>query len=172
MPEAVYLVKEWYNREMDMLPIGFVVPAHDSLSWTVFGGKCEYLVNCYVKAGITPINSQAAHYIDLYESAHGVEPGLTWVAPVSYQVVYILKDALERAGSLNADDVIAALEATDMTGVYGKITFDDNHDMIYSMDPAEGAITTWVQWIDGERVTVYPPEVEEASVVLPDWMSP
>jgi len=170
MPESVFLIKDWYNREMDMLPVGFVVPAHDSLSWTVFGGKCEYLVNCYVKAGITPINSQAAHYIDLYESEHGVEPGLTWVAPVSYQVVYILKDALERAGSLDDDAVIAALEATDMVGVYGKIAFDANHDMVYSMDPTEGAITTWVQWIDEERVTVYPEVVKTDDVELPPWM--
>jgi branched-chain amino acid transport system substrate-binding protein len=171
MPESVYLVKGWYDRQLDMLPIGFVVPAHDSKAWSVFGGKCEYLVNCYVKAGITPINSQAAHYISLYESQFGVEPGLTWVAPVSYQVVYILKDALERAGSLDADNVIAALEATDMTGVYGHIEFDANHDMVYSDNPTTGAITTWVQWIDGERVTVYPEVVKTADVVLPDWMS-
>jgi len=85
-------------------------------------------------------------------------------------VVYILKDALERAGSLDDDAVIAALEATDMVGVYGKIAFDANHDMVYSMDPTEGAITTWVQWIDEERVTVYPEVVKTDDVELPPWM--
>ena len=172
MPESVFLVKEWANREMDMLAIGLIVPAHDSKAWSVFGGKCEYLVNIYPKAGVTPINSQASHYIDLYEAEISTAgPGLTWVAPVSYQVVYILKDALERADSLDDAAVIAALEATDMVGVYGKIAFDANHDMTCTTDPSTGAISTWVQWIDGERVTVYPDAIgDPGDIVLPPWM--
>lgn len=82
-----------------------------------------------------------------------------------------MKDALERAGSLDDAAVIAALEATDMTGVYGKIAFDANHDMTCTTDPATGAITTWVQWIDGERVTVYPEAIgDPGDIVLPPWM--
>lgn len=171
MPESSICLKQWYDLQVPMLPVGLVVPGHDSLAWTSFAGKCEYLVNCYPKAGITGINSEARHYIDLYESEiNPAGPAETWVGPVCYQSIYILKDALERAGSLDPDDVIPALEATDMVGVYGKIAFDDNHDMICSQDPATGAITTWVQWIDGERLNVYPDAIATDDVVLPPWM--
>jgi len=171
MPESATCIKQWYDLQLPMLAVGMVVPAHDSLAWNLFGGKLEYLVNCHPKGGITEINTQAAHYIDLYKSEiNPAGPAETWVGPVCYQSIYVLKDALERAGSLDADDVIAALEATDMVGVYGKIAFDANHDMICTTNPTTGAITTWVQWIDGERVNVYPPAVQDADVVLPDWM--
>jgi len=171
MPESTNLIKQWYDWSLPMIPVGFVVPGNDALAWNTFGGKCEYLVDQYPKAGITPINSQAIHYIDLYKAEiNPAGPAETWVGPVCYQAVYILKEALESAGSLDADDVIAALEAMDSVGVYGRIKFDADHDMTCSQDPDTGAISTWVQWIDGERVNVYPEVVKTADVVLPPWM--
>ena len=36
----------------------------------------------------------------------------------SYMAVYVLKDAIERAGSLNSEAVVAALEKTDLIVVF------------------------------------------------------
>ncbi len=50
--------------------------------------------------------------------------------------VYALKDAIERAGTLDSDAVVAALEAIDLMGVYGRIRFDPkSHQVIPSTDP-------------------------------------
>ena len=166
-------MKQWYDLQIEAIPVGLVVAAHDSTFWDAVDGKCEYMVNAYPKAGIAPSDAipMAAQYINAYKNEFGVDPGLTWVAPVSYQAVYILKDAIERAGSINTDAVITALEATDMTGVYGRIMFDpQSHQIVYSMDPAEGAVGAWTQWLDGKRVVVYPPEAATAPIELPPWM--
>jgi len=173
MPEGSILLKQWYDMELAALPCGFVVAAHDSTFWEAVEGKCAYLVNAYCKAGIAPTDAipLAEKYIKSYKKEFGVDPGLTWVAPVSYQVVYILKDAIERAGSIDTDAVIAALETTDMMGVYGRIKFDPkSHQIVYSMDPAEGAVGCWAQWIDGKRVIVYPTKAATAPIELPPWM--
>lgn len=173
MPEGSILLKQWHDMQLSALPCGFVVAAHDSAFWEAVEGKCAYLVNSYCKAGIAPTDAipLAEKYIELYRGEFGVDPGLTWVAPVSYQVVYILKDAIERAGSIDSDAVIAALEETDMMGVYGRIKFDpQSHQIVYSMDPAEGAVGCWAQWLDGNRVVVYPPEAATAPIALPPWM--
>jgi len=174
MPEASILVKQWYDLKVPALPVGFMVAAEDSNAWKALEGKCAYVVHLYPKAGIARTDAipQAEKYIDAYKKAFGgVEPGLTWVAPTSYQVVYILKDAIERAGSIDANAIIAALEKTDMLGIYGRIKFDPkSHQIVYSMDPAEGAVTTWVQWVDGKRVAVYPPKVATDTIKLPAWM--
>jgi len=173
MPEASILLKQWYDMQLPALVVGFIVMAQDSAAWKALEGKCAYVVHGYPKAGIAPSDALplAEKYIKLHKSKFGIEPGLTWVAPTCYQVVYILKDAIERAGSLNADAMIAALEKTDMMGVYGRIRFDPkNHQIIYSMDPAEGAVTTWVQWLDGKRIAVYPTVVATDTVKLPPWM--
>ena len=169
MPESANCIKQWYDYQLPMLPVGMVVPAHDSLAWTSFGGKCEYLVNCYPKAGVTPINAQATDYIALYEAEiNPAGPGLTWVAPVCYQAVHLLKDAIEDAGTLDVDAVITAMEATNTTGVYGLMQFAD-HDMVCTQDPATGAITTWTQWVAGARVPVYPTAVATGTVQRPPW---
>ena len=173
MPEASILLKQCYDIQLPALVCGFIVTAEDSNAWNALEGKCAYVVHGYPKGGIAPSDALplAEKYINLYKKTFGIEPGLTWVAPTCYQVVYILKDAIERAGSLDTDAMITALENTDMMGVYGRIRFDPtNHQIIYSMDPAEGAVTTWVQWIDGKRVAVYPEFVATDTVKLPPWM--
>lgn len=179
MPQSSSVITTWYDLELPMLPIGFIVPGHDSLAMVTLGGKCRYVVDVYPRAGITPFNTPAGDYMTLYglKSLYGNVPGLTWVAPTSYELPYILKDALVRANSLNASDVITALEATNMTGVYGRIAFNTTtHDIIYSTDPIVGAITTWYQWqgtnsTNGQRVPIYPAAVgNTSSILLPPWM--
>ena len=174
MPEASILMKQAYDMQLPALLVGFVVAGQDSNAWKALDGKCAYLINNFPKAGVAPSGSipLAAQYIQLYKSKFGTDPGLTWVAPVCYQLVYIMKDAIERAGSYdNPDAMITALEKTDMQGVYGRIRFDaKNHQIVYSMDPAEGAVTTWVQWVNGKMVAVYPPLIATNPIVLPPWM--
>jgi branched-chain amino acid transport system substrate-binding protein len=85
--------------------------------------------------------------------------------------VYTLKDAIERAGSLDSDKVVAALEKTDLMGVYGRIKFNPkNHQIIPSVDPNEGAVGTIFQWQAGKRVVVFPPKIAMGEVKLPPWM--
>lgn len=58
-------------------------------------------------------------FYDAYSKRWGVEPeGLGTSS--SYMAVYVLRDAIERAGSLDADAVVAALEKTDIMGVYSR----------------------------------------------------
>ncbi len=84
---------------------------------------------------------------------------------------YVLKDAIERAGSLDSDAVVAALEKTDMMGVYGRIKFDPkSHQVIPSLDPDEGAVGTIFQWQAEKRVVVFPPKIAMGKIKLPPWM--
>ncbi len=83
--------------------------------------------------------------------------------------VYALKDAIERAGSLDPDKVVKALEEIDLMGVYGRIRFDPKtHQVIPSTDPKEGAITGMIQWQDGKRVTFWPESGAVGTLKLPE----
>lgn len=53
-----------------------------------------------------------------YTQKWGVEPE-GYGASSSFMAPYVLKDAIERADSLDSNKVIAALEGTDLIGVYG-----------------------------------------------------
>jgi branched-chain amino acid transport system substrate-binding protein len=93
-------------------------------------------------------------------------------AASSYTAVYVLKDAIERAGTLEADSLAAALERTDLVSVYGRIRFDPrDHQVRASYDPREGAVSSWFQWQGGRRVVVWPPTIAKGEVAVPPWMA-
>jgi branched-chain amino acid transport system substrate-binding protein len=93
------------------------------------------------------------------------------VPVTSYMGPYILKDAIERAGSLDTGAVIAALEKTDIQAVYGRAKFEPkSHDLINGTDPKKSALSGWYQWIDGKRLVAYPESVAHGPITLPPWM--
>jgi len=175
MPASSNLITTWAAAQYNMLPVGFIVPALDSLAWNSTLGAIQYVVDVYPKAGITPWNTAAANYISAYQTAglYGGVPARTWVGPTCYEVPYIIKDAVERAGSLADNAVIAALEATNLTGPYGIVSFGATHDIVggANQNPATGAITAWVQWQAGAvQKAVYPDAVGNISdIVAPSW---
>lgn len=111
-------------------------------------------------------------FYNAYTEKWGVEPeGLG--ASSSYMAVYALKDAIERAGTIDADKVVTALEQIDLMGVYGRLRFDPKtHQVIPSNDPKEGAVGSILQWQDGKRVVVYPKSIAMGEILLPPWMNP
>jgi branched-chain amino acid transport system substrate-binding protein len=86
--------------------------------------------------------------------------------------VQVLKGAIERAGSLDPDKVVAELEKTDVMGVYGRLRFDPkSHQVIPAADPEEGAVGSILQWQDGKRIVVYPESIAKGQIQLPPWMN-
>lgn len=71
-----------------------------------------------------------------------------------YAAIQVLVDAIERAGTLDSEDIRDALAATEnLMTVNGPITFDATGA------PVEGTIfTPGLQWQEGEMVLVWPRE--------------
>ena len=96
---------------------------------------------------------------------YGKGPIDEW-AGISYISVYVLAEAIERAGTIDTDAVLMELEKTDRPSVIGRIRFDPkSHQVIEKLDPAEGVISMWSQWQNGKRVPVFPPKI--GSKVIP-----
>jgi len=109
-------------------------------------------------------------FVDAYQKKYGLEPE-GYGTSSSYMAVYVLKDAIERAGSLDSDKVVEALKKTDLEGVYGRIRFDPKtNQIIPSLDPKEGAVGTIFQWQAGKRVVVFPQSIAKGNILLPPWM--
>ena len=66
----------------------------------------------------------------------------------AYDSVYIWAEAVERAGSLDPDKVVAELKKTDHQGVIGRIKFDDGNQVIYGDDPTKTAVGCVFQWTE------------------------
>jgi len=173
MPETSILLKQWYDMKIPALPFGTIISAAEEPGfWKATEGKGEYAMASVVNAGNAPSKATpwTMRFVEAYTKRWKVEPE-GYGTSSSYMAVYTLKDAIERAGSLNSDAVIAALEKTDMEGVYGRIRFNSkNHQVIPSVDPNEGAVGTIFQWQAGKRIVVFPPKIAMGEVKLPPWM--
>ncbi len=173
MPESSILLKQWYDLKIPALPFGSTLCAAEQPGfWEATDGKGEYCLCNVVNAGNAPSNatSWTMDFYNAYKEKWDVAPeGLGTSS--SYMAVYVLKDAIERAGTTETDKVIKALEKTDMMGVYGRIRFDPkSHQVIPSNNPKEGAVGSIVQWQDGKRVVVYPKSIAQGEIKLPPWM--
>jgi branched-chain amino acid transport system substrate-binding protein len=174
MPETTILINQWYDLKVPALIAGYFRPSQDPGFWEMTKGKCAYLVPTVLNAGNVPtkVTPWAARYVEAYMKRWKTEPS-GYSTASAYMTVYVLKDAIERAGTLDTDAVLAALEKTDLKGgVYGRVRFDPkSHDIIRKLDPDEGALGCWFQWQDGKRVAIFPPKVAVGTLKLPPWLT-
>ncbi len=173
MPESSILLKQWYDLRVPALPFGSIIAAAEQPGfWKATEGKGEYTLANVVNAGNAPSNASdwTMKFVKAYEKKWGLEPE-GYGTSSSYMAVYTLKAAIEKAGTLDSDAVVKALEATDIMGVYGRIRFDPkSHQVIPSLDPKEGAVGTIFQWQAGKRVVVFPQSIAMGEIQLPPWM--
>ena len=165
------LVKQARSMKLQALVAGFISPASPATAWTTFKGDIDGLVNFNFEPGSIPLKTPrsqafAAAYAKLYGeelrnkmAGHGPGP--------SYDAVYVLAAAITRAGSTDADALVAQLEKTDTDGVIGKITFNKSHQVPYGEDPTQTATSLAFQWRGGKRVVVFPESVADSHIELP-----
>lgn len=155
------------------LMAGFISPMAGQGAWKTFNGKIGGLMNAIFELGNVgaikyPPATQfqkayQAKYGKYTEGGHGPAP--------SYEAVYILKEAIESANSLDPEAIVAALRKTDRQGIMGRVKFSPENQVIFGTDPAESAVGVFYQWNDrGKRIIVYPPKLAEGEIVLPPWM--
>jgi branched-chain amino acid transport system substrate-binding protein len=124
LKEASILVQENQQLKID-LPIaagtGVVYPSFVKLlSPETQDATTLYGVSQFIPATDDP---QQKAWVDAYRARFGIEPDVT--ALDAYDMMFVLKKAIEAAGSMDADKLQAALRTVQYTGVGGPISFDD-----------------------------------------------
>ncbi|MBC7375213.1 MAG: ABC transporter substrate-binding protein [Frankiales bacterium] len=116
-------------------------------------------------AGIVraPVSPKTIPFFDAFETEYKRDPLYNGVA--TYDGVYALHEAAERAGSMKADGLVTELEKTDRIGAQGVEKFNESHDVIYSPnDPKAGLSLLYFQYqADGSKKIVYPASLAEGN---------
>lgn len=174
MPELTILAKQYYDFRIAALPVGYMGPAEHLGWWNSTGEKGEFFVVDLLDAGNAPSNATpwTMKFVDAFKKQYGHEPDAYGIS-TSYMGVYLLKEAIERAGTVDSDAVRKALKETDILGVYGRMKFTENNEIIFTpdFDPNKGAVGTVVQWQNGKRITVFPESIKVGDMVLPPWFN-
>ena len=165
--------RAWEELEIPAASVGINVMAQsDAFFENTSGfGNYETTLNTYARG--VEFTDKTKPFMDAFIAQMGETP--TYNAG-TYDAVYILKGAIEAAGSLNQDAIVTKLEQTDYDGTAGHFAFDASHDVIWG----PGNVTAvGVQWQNGELKGIWPPAdgswygVKYTGIVdyqLPPWV--
>lgn len=179
---AVPFVKEWFDRQSPTVIWGVIGGIGTSDAWEQTEGKCEHatiLVNPVV-AGY-PFTNKSVSTKEAYDARWG--ESITTTAASAYDIMrFILSDAITRAGTIETEALIRALETTTIeTSSYPSFRFTASHDIMISKTKVGTANSDkkgslcFFQWQHGEFVPVWPKvlmDKENVTYTYPDWPGP
>ncbi len=181
---------QWWDQKVPLPFVGINVQAQDARFPTLSGGKVESVATL-TSASRTKITEKTIPFFDAFEKFTAFKPEITipsYNAVISFDALYILKEAVERAGVLpdteaNTDKIIAELEKTDYIGNAGRIQFykrgekgvtplrpdqDFPHDVRYGPGFVEGVV---IQYQAGKQETIFPDKFKTTNkFTAPPWL--
>lgn len=143
--------RTWGELKIPAASVGINVMAQADDFVDNTGGFGNYEMTLNVYARDVNLTEETADFMEAFIDEMGETP--TYNAG-TYDALYILKEAIERAGSLAEDDIVAELEETDYVGTGGRFVFSDKHDVTWGPGYVTGV---GVQWQNGELKGVWPP---------------
>jgi branched-chain amino acid transport system substrate-binding protein len=171
MPQSGTLVKQWKSMNVPALMAGFISPLAGTDAWKSFDSKIGGAVNCVFEMGSAIASDKlpkSVAFYNTYTKIYGKELQAGHGPAPAYESVYILAEAIERAGSLDPDAISAQIKKTDRMGIMGRIRFDEGNQVIYGFDPKETAVAAVFQWTeDGKRRIVFPESLADSKIQLP-----
>lgn len=112
---------------------------------------------------INSVSPVSKRFYDGYVKAYGTPP-TNYFAPLSYSAVYVIAEAIKRAGTIEKGKLIAALEATKYDSPLGQtITFSPSNIIKHQGIRNQKIL----QWQNGQQEVIWPFEASNKSIVYP-----
>ena len=170
--------KQYAAMKVPALVVGFVPPMGAPQAPETLGPGIEHSITVEFPVGASLALAKlpkTGEFLAKFEKMHGSLPEAPAVTSSGYDAVYLLKEAMERANSLDPDKLVAALEKTDHKGVSGRLRFNEKHITVFGAEDADKTgVSVVFQWQkkDGKlkRVPFYPAFLAEGKILLPPWM--
>ncbi|MDY7038931.1 MAG: ABC transporter substrate-binding protein [Thermodesulfobacteriota bacterium] len=155
-PAGVITSKQIGELKIPVALVGLNGVAQSIEHWRATGGKCNYETTINNLGRVKITEKTIPFYDKFHKKSKGDYP--LFSVSTTYDALWMLKEAIERVGTLDNDTVAAELVKLDYTGVQGRnVFFGKGHKMPHDIIIAPGYMT-WnlQQWRDGKLVTVWP----------------
>lgn len=152
-PVGIVLGRQMGERGTRAIAFGINVEAQKDGFWQAAAGKANYVstLDTYAEVEMTP---KTIPFVKAFKARFGRPP--TYNAG-TYDAVMLLKEAIDKAGSTDADKLVGTIEQMKYVGAGAIDEFNKAHDPIWGIGKATGIA---VQWQDGQKVPFWPPEVK------------
>jgi branched-chain amino acid transport system substrate-binding protein len=155
-PSGNAISRQWGELQIPAAVTGTNTEGARIAHWATTDMKCNYGITSNYIGDVVMTQNTKPFFAEFTKRANGESP--IYVGVGAYDAVNVLKEAIERAGSMDVEAVIPALEKTNHLGASGTVTFtpvgtERPHDLIWG--PKN---TMWVslQWRDGKQYVIWP----------------
>lgn len=148
-PVGIPYARRWGELKIPAASVGINVEAQKQGFWDATGGKGDYemTLNTYAAVKMSP---RTIPFVEKFVKETGELP--TYNAG-TYEAVYLLKEAIEKAGAVESEKLIPVLEDMQYETPSGKIVFTETHDVTWGPGFVTGI---GVQWQNGDVKCVWP----------------
>src|SRR4029079_6434174 len=121
--------------------------------WQAAAGKAQFVSTLDTEAE-RECAAKTVPFVRAYKARFGKAPTYT---AATYDAIMILKDAIEKEGTVNADKIGAHIEKSAHVATGAVATFHKRHDLVWAVGKTSGIA---VQWQDGKKVPFWPTQVK------------
>lgn len=163
--QGLIFCRQWADRQIPALITGYTVQGQSPNFWDQTEGRAQGYITW--KHGVpAPISDKTIPHWNKFKEVYGRVPG-PYTEISTYDAFLVLKEAIVKAGGLDSEKLVKALEENTFVGASGKIKFGKGHDPEVGDDFVP---FTYIQWQNKEMVSVWPQKFATGKVVKPSWI--
>ena len=161
---------QWKSQQVPIPMFGIASQATNSTFWKDTNGATEGVLYQGVSGPGVAVTPKTLPFVDAFQKKYGNAP--SYAGYTAYDEVYMIAEAVQRAGSLDEDKLVAAMEATDYVGTIGRVEFlPKGNPHVHGLRIGKGYITgLFLQWQDGKQVNMWPADLANGKVRFPAFV--
>ncbi len=161
---------QWKNQQVPIAMFGISAQALSPTFWQDTNGAAEGVPSLATATPDVAVSSKTKPFAAAFKAKYGNAPAYTGYT--AYDDVYMIAEAIQRAGSPDPDKVVAEMEKTNFEGTIGRIQFYGKSDeFTHGIKSGPGFVTGLVfQWQNAKQVTVWPKAVAEGTLKFPNFV--
>jgi branched-chain amino acid transport system substrate-binding protein len=158
---------QWKSQQVPIPMFGISTQASNSAFWKDTNGATEGVLYQGFSGPGVAVTPKTLPFIDAFMKKYRNTP--SYCGYNAYDDVYIIADAIKRAGSLDSDKLVAAMEATDYVSTIGRVQFLPQADPhVHALKTGPGFITgLMLQWQNGKQVNMWPAALANGKMEFP-----
>jgi branched-chain amino acid transport system substrate-binding protein len=161
---------QWKSQQVPIPMFGISSQATNSTFWKDTNGATEGVLFNAVSGPGVAVTPKTLPFVEAYQKKYGNVPAYSGYT--SYDEVYMIAEAVRRAGSTDSDKLVEAMEKTDYVGTIGRVAFLPKGDPhVHGLRTGPGYITgLMLQWQDGKQVNTWPKNLAAGPVKFPPFV--